>query len=250
VRVPKLRKLRQLRRALHDNTPLREALTGAFGELTLGDLRASGKRVLITAFNVSTGTPTIFKTDHSPGLTLHDRYLVRDVALASSAAPTYLPLVELVDPNSGVTERFCDGGVVTNSPALLGYAEALSHLGCAPSEVSILSLGTPRSDIAERPSSLTRAQRPLERGFYGWGFGEQIITITMDGGSKVSHAALARIATATGAQYQRVDMVAPAGVGLDVATEETTQALRQVGTACARDAATAQCIQPFFTPPT
>lgn len=116
--------------ARHDNTSLRAALDEAFGGLTLGDLRGAGKRVLITAFNLSNGSPRIFKTDHAPEYVLHDRYTVTDVALASSAAPTFLPIVEINDPISGVPERFCDGGMVTNSPALLGYAEAVSALGC------------------------------------------------------------------------------------------------------------------------
>ncbi|HEY0995608.1 MAG TPA: CBASS cGAMP-activated phospholipase [Gemmatimonadaceae bacterium] len=238
---------RRVKEARYDNEPLRAALDGVFGPLTLGDLRLAGKRVLITAFSVSTGGPRIFKTDHAPELVLHDRYRLTDVALASSAAPTYLPLVEIVDPVSGILERFCDGGVVTNSPALLGYAEAISTLECQPADVGILSLGTPRNDLAERPTALAPAQIPLNRGFQGWKFGEQIISITMDGGSKVSHFALDRIAKAAGACYVRVDMTAPPGVGLDIATPEATLALRQLGTHCGRDTQTLARVAPFFT---
>ncbi len=234
-------------RARHDNSPLRAALDEVFGELTLGDLRAGGKRVLITAFNVSAGGPRIFKTDHAPELVLHDRYRVVDVALASSAAPTYLPLVEIVDPVSEIHERFCDGGVVSNSPALLGFAEALSALRCKPEEVQLLSLGTPRNDLAERPTALTPAQVSLNRGYEGWKYGERIISIAMDGGAKVNHFALDRIAKATGARYERIDMAAPPGVGLDIATPEASLALRQLGTACGRDTATLARIAPFFT---
>ncbi|MFN2444838.1 MAG: patatin-like phospholipase family protein [Vicinamibacterales bacterium] len=185
-------------RARHGNVPLRAALDEAFGALTLGDLRAAGKSVLITAFNISAGVPRIFKTDHAPGLILHDRYTVTDVAMASTAAPTYLPIVEIKDPVSAVGERFCHGGMVTNSPALLGYAEAVSALGCRAEDVQILSLGTPRNDLAERPCALLPEQRPLNRGYAGWKYGEQIVSIAMDGGAKVNHFALERIAKATG----------------------------------------------------
>lgn len=234
-------------RARHDNAPLRLALEQTFGTLTLGELRAGGKRILITAFNVSTGGPRIFKTDHAPELILHDQYTVVDVALASCAAPIYLPLVEIVDPVSEIRERFCDGGMVTNSPALLGFAEALSALGCKPEEVRLLSLGTPRSDLAERPTVLTRAQVSLNRGYEGWKYGERIISIAMDGGAKVSHFALERIAKATGARYERIDMASPPGVGLDIATPEATLALRTLGTDCGRDTTTLARIAPFFT---
>jgi uncharacterized protein len=234
-------------RARHDNAPLRAALEQMFGGLTLGELRAGGKRILITAFNVSAGGPRIFKTDHAPELVLHDRYRVVDVALASSAAPIYLPLVEIVDPVSEIVERFCDGGMVTNSPALLGFAEAISALECKPEQVQLLSLGTPRSDLAERPTVLTAAQVSLNRGYAGWKYGEQIIAIAMDGGAKVNHFALDRIAKAAGARYERIDMAAPPGVGLDIATPEASLALRQLGTTCGRDTATLARIAPFFT---
>jgi hypothetical protein len=245
--IPMARTARQFVRCLHDNGPLREALADTFGDLTLGDLRARGKLVLITAFNVTTGTPTVFKTDHSANLKLHDMYLVRDVALASSAAPTYLPLVDLKDPISGVTERFCDGGVVANSPALLGYAEAVYDLRCHPADVAVLSLGTPRADLAERPSALSLFQRPLRRGLAGWHYGERIIAVTMDGSAKVSHYGLQRIAHATNTFYERVDMQAPPGVGLDIATPAATATLRQVGAALGRDVKTCARVAPFFT---
>lgn len=245
--VPKLRLVRQLFGPLHRNEPLRQALNDAFGDLTLGDLRARGKYVLITAYNVSSGSPTVFKTDHAKELTLHDRYLVRDVALASSAAPIYLPLVELVDPNTGIAERFCDGAILTSSPALLGYAEAVSHLGRAPAEISILSLGTPRVDLAEHPSSRTWGQSSLRRGLLGWKMGERIVSVTMDTGAKVNHFALQRIARATNCKYERVDMIAPPGIDLDTADLLATQGLRQVGISRGRDAAICERLAPFFT---
>src|SRR6266540_4072860 len=106
-----LRKVCGLFSARYSNKPLATALQQAFGNTSLGDLRQRGKLVLITAFNVSTGRPRLFKTDHSPGLTTDAAYLVRDVALASAAAPTYLPMVALRSPTAGVIEIFCDGGV-------------------------------------------------------------------------------------------------------------------------------------------
>jgi uncharacterized protein len=237
---------RAVPRALYNSAPLRTALTEAFGERTLGELRDRGKKVLVTAFNVTSGTPTIFKTDHGPGLVAHDRYLVRDIALASSAAPMYLPLVELVDPKSGVRERFCDGCLVSNSPALLGYAEAVSHLGQSPRDLDILSLATPRADLAERPSALKLGERGLARGLWGWKLGERIIRLTIDGGSMVADSALKRIAEAAGAGYHRVSLDRPAGVGLDVATPEATATLRQIGAARARSAEVHNALAHFF----
>jgi hypothetical protein len=244
--IPCLREFRAVAGALHDNAPLAAALTRTFGTMTLGDLRQRGKTVLVTAFNLTAGSPTIFKTDHAVELRLHDRYLVRDIALASSAAPMYLPLVELTDPITGAYERYCDGGVVANSPALLGYAEAVSHLGQSPSDLEILSLGTPRESLSEPHSGLTWAQRKLARGLWGWGLGKRIINLTIDGGAMVSDGALMRIARASGARYERVALSQPAGVGLDVATTQATRTLRQLGAERARVAEVQRALAPFF----
>lgn len=113
-------------------------------------------------------------------------------------------------------------------------------------DVEILSLGTPRDDLAERPCALSPAQRSLDRGYAGWKFGRQIVAIAMDGGAMVNHFALERIAKATGARYERVEMTAPLGVGLDIAAPEATTALRQLGTNCGRDMETLARVAPFF----
>lgn len=237
---------KQLTGALHDNGPLRDALRDAFGDITLNDLRERGRRVLVTAFSVTAGTPRIFKTDHAPALRGHGGYLVRDVALASSAAPTYLPLVDLVDPITKVSERFCDGAMVSNSPALMGYAEAVSHLGARPEDVSVLSVGTPRVDLAEPASARTLFLRGTSRGLVGWGLGAKVITLALDGGSLGSHHTLRLIAGAAGARYVRVTLAQPAGTGLDVATPEATETLRHIGALRAQDAATLADARPFF----
>lgn len=244
--APILRRARGVFVSLHDNGPLRAVLQETFQELRLGDLRSQGKKVLITAFNVTAGRPSIFKTDHGRGLTAHDKYFLWEVALASSAAPMYLPLVELLDPATGACERYCDGGLVANSPALLGYAEAVSHLGQKPADLEILSLGSPRLDLSEHESALSLPQKKLSRGLLGWSLGERIISLSIDGGAMVSDTALKRIAESAGARYVRVRLDQPPGVGLDIATETARKTLRQVGADCARNAAVLREVAPFF----
>ena len=177
------RRFPRLFRAKYALEPLQAALDSAWGTRTLGDLLASGKKVLITSYSVSAGQARIFKTDHSSQLSLHNRYRVADVALASAAAPTYFPLacveppseptsrllVSLIkrwsltslQPATGLPEMFCDGGVVANHPALLGFAEAVFELKIAPRDVKVLSVSTPRTDLAA-PSTGS-----FDRGLYG-----------------------------------------------------------------------------------
>jgi patatin-like phospholipase/acyl hydrolase len=239
--------LRGILGARHSNAGLRDALANAFGKTTLGDLRARGKKVLVTAFCLSSGHPTVFKTDHADGLTAHDGYLLSDIALASSAAPTYLPPVSLKDPKANIFHRYCDGGIVANSPALIGYAEAIWHLKQPPQNISILSISTPRADLAERDSAMTKAQRLSSRGYVRWGFGRRIITLTIDGTTTMMEGALNRIANASGSRHVRIDFQQPAGVGLDIVTPEATETLKQLGIERARNTNTLQDLIPFFS---
>jgi len=246
-----LRKVCGLFTARYSNKPLATALQQAFGNTSLGDLRQRGKLVLITAFNVSTGRPRLFKTDHSPGLTTDAAYLVRDVALASAAAPTYLPMVALRSPTAGVIEIFCDGGVFANHPALLGYVEALSELQMAPEEVSVLSVSTPRFSSAE-PDSATSwfgqlglmNQLLLRRGVLLWG--SKLATIFIDAPAEASHEALARLAAVQGSHYVRIPLVAASGLEIDLATPQATNTLKLVGTTAASRNEVRDKLRPFF----
>lgn len=252
-RFPGARLLRLLRgttTSLYSNGRLRQALCDAFDDLTLGDLRRNGKFVLIPAYSLTAGRPRIFKTNHSPELTLHDDYLVRDIALASAAAPIFLPIVSLTSPTSGVTERFCDGGLFANCPGLLGYAEAVSYLQAAPESIQILSLSTPRTSLAERSSAQSWLDRALlSRGLISWG--PRLTNVMIDATSTIMHFALQLIMQAqssTGAHYERIELQRPDGVALDIATRHATETLLQIGSERAHDAAVRHLLRPFFVP--
>lgn len=218
--------------ARYSNKALKSSLKEAFGDMTLGDLRAKKKSVAITAFCLTTGKPRVFKTDHSADLTRDDGYLVRDVALASASAPVYLPVVKLRSPTAECEEWYCDGGVFANHPALIGYAEAVSHLGVDPREVRILSLSTPRADLAERASARGLIDRfLLSRGLVSWG--TRLAGVMIDSTSMIAHETLRRILAwqpdAAG-HYVRIELHKPAGVDMDIATRRATETLRQIGT--------------------
>jgi patatin-like phospholipase/acyl hydrolase len=250
--VPGVRRLRTVRGLLvsmYSNRPLKSALADAFGQTTLGDLRCRGKSALITAFSLTKGKPRIFKTDHSAELTTDDEYRICDIALASAAAPIYLPIVDLRSPLNGSRESYCDGGLFANHPALLGYAEAVSHLGIAPEMISVLSLSTPRSDRAERASSRNLIQRfLLSRGLISWG--TSLAGVMIDSTSEISHEALRRLMCwqdTSNQRYMRVMLDKPRGVDLDIATRRATETLLQLGAEKAYRTETRRQIVPFFT---
>jgi predicted acylesterase/phospholipase RssA len=210
----------------YNGTGLRNALTAEFGSATLGDVLAKGKTSLVTAFNVTTGTPRLFKTDHSCNLTRDASLKLVDVVMASSAAPTYFPLVRVTNPYDQITETFCDGGVVANHPALLGFAEALSELGAKPSQIRVLSISTPRTDLGEGAAR----KKALNRGVWGWR--KTLASIFIDSNSRVAHEVLRRIVVSYPDPrpcYERVEMANKKVIAIDCATSEATAILRHLG---------------------
>lgn len=241
-----LRNIAGLLVAKYSNEGLQQALNEAFNEKTLGDLKRNNKKVLITSFSVTNGKPRIFKTDHSPDLTRDDNYLLSQIALASSAAPTYLPVVELKCPNSGIKEKFCDGGVFSNNPALLGYSEAISHLGAKTEDVCILSLSTPRSNLSE-PSSIFFMKQILSRGILPWA--SKLASVFIDSNSIVVDETLRRILnwpSERQPRYVRIKLDQPQGTGLDIVTIGATEALEQKGCDHACQTEIRNKLFPFF----
>ncbi len=115
-----------------------DALRAAFKEV-VGDrpLKEAKTRLVIPSYDVNTGKVYLFKTPHHPWYE-YDRDLPAvDVALATSAAPTYFPAHHI--PGRGT---FIDGGVWANCPAMVGFVEAVDFLGRAPEQFRLLSLST------------------------------------------------------------------------------------------------------------
>ncbi|NOT08480.1 MAG: patatin-like phospholipase family protein [Gemmatimonadales bacterium] len=129
-----LRLLSSVVRPKHSQAPLRESLQAVFGDRTMGSL---GTRVVIPTFNANSGEIRLFKTPHHLRLTRdHTRSLV-EVALATSAAPYFLPGLTTAEG-----ERFIDGGVWANNPIAVGVIEAIGYLGVPAPSIRVLSVGT------------------------------------------------------------------------------------------------------------
>ncbi|WP_153130481.1 CBASS cGAMP-activated phospholipase [Dechloromonas hortensis] len=129
-----LRRLgRGIFRAKHSDEGLRETLEKVFEGRLLGDLKHP---VLIPTVNYSTGRAQMFKTPHHPRVELDHRLSLVDVALATSAAPVFLPLAE---NSRGI---FCDGGLVGNSPGFFGLHEAKHFMEADPASMRLLAIGT------------------------------------------------------------------------------------------------------------
>ena len=120
--------------AKYDPEELRKALAKVFGRRRLGDI--DQHRVAVTSFNAVSGCPVVFKSPYHPSLRSHLDVEVVDIALATSAAPTYFPAAEL---EAGV---MIDGGVWANCPVMVGITEAMSLFKQHRRDISVLSIGT------------------------------------------------------------------------------------------------------------
>jgi predicted acylesterase/phospholipase RssA len=134
---------------------LRAALESVLGDARMSD---ANSYLCIPTLNLPTLSPWVFKTDHDAELTRDSNFLMRDVARATSAAPTYFPVAE-IDGLPG--RQFCDGGLWANNPTLVGLVEAFRFFVGADrryAAVRVLSIGTvddckPRS--VTRPTALS-----------------------------------------------------------------------------------------------
>lgn len=143
----KYRYPQRLFRVAYRQEPLRAALEELFGSRTLAD---SDKRLVIPSWDAQNGSVHIFKTRHHPRLNRDWKIPMADVALATSAAPTFLPAAE-VDGH-----RLIDGGAWANNPSVVAITEAASMLGVDTSAIRLLNIGT-TSPLADHPRRLDHA---------------------------------------------------------------------------------------------
>ncbi len=142
-------------RAKHSNAGLQEVLQELFKTETIGDLK---HRVLVPTVNYSTGLGQFFKTPHHEKFEFDHRMTLVDVAMATSAAPVYFPLVR---NSRGV---YADGGLVGNAPGFFGLHEVNTFLAQGRNaKVRVLAIGTMTI------GATIRGGANLDRGILSWG---------------------------------------------------------------------------------
>lgn len=203
-----------LTRAKYDNDGLRTVLGEVFGDCTLGDL---SKRVVVTAFELddkdTTGRswkPKIFHNCSGVDSDCNER--VVDVALYTSAAPTYFPSVD----------GFIDGGVFANNPSVVGLAQALDCRNEGAGGVStvdkirLLSVGT--------GANLSHVEGDrLDWGVTEWA--KPLLDILLDGVSEVADFQCGEILRD---RYQRLQLDFPSGVTIPMDSVSALDRLLQM----------------------
>src|SRR5262249_49751692 len=116
---------------------------------------------------LSKGGPQIFKTDHHPDFSRDHRVSAVDVAIATSAAPTYFPVAEIADG------LYADGGLYANSPDLIALHEAEHFFGISTEDTRLLSIGTTTSRFSFSHGSGTQL------GMMQWAMGQRLAQATI-----------------------------------------------------------------------
>jgi patatin-like phospholipase/acyl hydrolase len=189
---PRWRRPRQLLLPKYPAGPLQAALESVLGEKRLGE---STVPLIISSYDLCNDEVHLFRTAHSARLTRDYRERMVDVALATSAAPTYLPAHHL----RGL--RLVDGGVFANNPSILGVTEAVSEFGAALGDIRVLSMGT-TSEVKARPNRLDRG------GFWAWR--RDALDVVLRGQALASRNAVYHLVGKD--NLLRVDRSAPAGL--------------------------------------
>lgn len=118
----------------HSSDGLKDVLGKLLKDRPLGSSRC---RLVIPAFEPKFKGIHLFKTAHHRRLMTDYKVPMVDVALATSAAPTYLePLIR----DSGL--ELLDGGLWANNPVMIAVSEALGYLEQAQSRIAALRIGT------------------------------------------------------------------------------------------------------------
>lgn len=177
----------------YEATELRAALGGILGERRLGK---SKTRLLIPAWHPVLERVYIYKTAHHPRLESDYKQPAIDAAMATAAAPTFLPAHSTTDH-----VELVDGGIWANNPIGAAVVEAVGVLSWPAAQLKILSIGTITD--ARAPPRL-KGKLPMAG---------HITRLFMAG---QSHSALgtAKIITGDGHDHRaiwRVDQVAPTG---------------------------------------
>lgn len=207
----------------YSDVGLKESLNEIFGNKKIKD---SNNLLCIPTYSMTEAKPKVFKYDHSQGdLSRDNSTPMVDVALATSAAPTYFPIAEIECFNN---EQFIDGGVWANNPTLVGLLEALNYFVGQSKEydsIEILSL----SSLSITGGNKTGLKR--ERSFKDWG--SELFETSMNGQSYFSDFFLSKITEIYDVKikYIRIPSVKVSKqqeslIQLDIATKEAFELMK------------------------
>ncbi len=210
----------------YETDELRRVLDEIYSrDATLGDIPKH--RVVVPAVNLTRGIAQVFKTPHHPKYDRDHAIQVRDVALATSAAPTIFPMVNIDD------QLFTDGGLFAQSPDLVAIHEAEHFLDVDPKSVRLLSIGTTTSIFSIPPEDGT------DFGLMNWAFNQRLWSAIISSQQQIVEY-MSRYLLQD--RYLRIDAIQTeeqkAELALDVATPAAQRIIARLADGAIRESTT------------
>ncbi|GEO85552.1 MULTISPECIES: CBASS cGAMP-activated phospholipase [Alphaproteobacteria] len=151
-------RVRSFFRPKHQSSNLRDELLRVFGHEVLD---SSTCRAVVPCFEGTHGEPFIYKTPHHPDYKKDRHKALVDIALHTSAAPSYMSAVY----SHG--HLMLDGGIWANNPIMNALVDALACYDVPRENIRILSIGTGEETV-------TLAKRHFEGGKLAWGLSSTV----------------------------------------------------------------------------
>ena len=201
---------------LYSQTGLRNTIRkvlSTFAETPIANVEAP---LLVVAVSSGDANPVVFESEGANPPERCETQLL-DVALSTSAAPTYFPAHRVGLRN------MIDGGLVANSPDTIALMRALGRFRRRPDQVRMVSIGT----AAEKLADVNLPARGY--GVFGWFLSRRLFSVTARAQERMSIQFAREI---LGDRYIRIDEEPSAReravIGLDVANEQATKTLLQM----------------------
>ncbi|MGN6772551.1 MAG: CBASS cGAMP-activated phospholipase [Rhizobiaceae bacterium] len=201
----------RLFRTEYEQKPLREAIEEVLGDKARKKLGEVDAPLLVPSLDFLKSAPRIFA---SPALAEPKDDLevtLLDVALATSAAPTYFP------PHRIGEGMFVDGGLLANSPDMLAAQRCIDFMGADWDGIRILSVGT----AAFEEPKISNIRSP---GGAGWMARHDLFGVTIDAQARLS-ISLAK--AQLGDRLYRLDESPARRIALDDATDDALNQLER-----------------------
>jgi patatin-like phospholipase/acyl hydrolase len=127
-----------IRGSKYDSKGIESTLKKYFGDARLKDALTP---ILVPSYDIEKQTPMFFKSAKAKHDPEYD-FPMRQVARATSAAPTYFTPTRIDTPDPLDYYALIDGGVVAGNPAMCAYAEAVKMGQMGERGMMMVSLGT------------------------------------------------------------------------------------------------------------
>lgn len=194
---------------------LEKAISTMLGhEAAQGPFSSLPKKALVCATDFTDFKPVLFRS-YPAGLKPANPERLLDVALATTAAPTYFP------PHVLNNHLLVDGGLFANAPDAIAILDARAHLNTALENIHVLSIGTMSPALAKMPTD-----RSPDPGLLGWYRKLHLIEGMLEVQEQVGCETARRL---IGARWKRLDQSPSAqqaaSLTIDNISADTTQLL-------------------------